>query len=263
MKKKSRNVVRDDSFYRLLILVSLLQPPLPSLPPSSAGSFSLGQGWRSGARHGDEEFGSLRLGASTDLLPKAVCPFVGSSGGRQGWDSRAGWIYSHLTQVWDAHGVGQGLVAGWELAKLRNRHGDGDQGDPGDSASLKLSPTWVRLSLIFWKAPQKSGHRLGLGAKAGGPGCELYPGGGDAINCWLVEYQALAELFMQTGSDSWVQQEIAEFVRKYHSPGICSAIHISLCVCVSVSSGGTDISWARGWVNDKEPLIGLLLTLGE
>ena len=73
-----------------------------------------------------------------------------------------------------------------------------------------------------------------LGAKAGGPGCELYPGGGGAINCWLVEYQALAELFVQTGSDSCVPQQIAEFVRKYHSPGICSAIHISVCVCVCV-----------------------------
>lgn len=89
-----------------------------------------------------------------------------------------------------------------------------------------------------------TGHRLGLGAKAGGPGCELYPGGGGAINCWLVEYQALAELFVQTGSDSCVPQQIAEFVRKYHSPGICSAIHISVCVCVS--SGGIDISWTRG-----------------
>ena len=110
-EKKSKNVVRGDSFYRLLILVSLLQPP-PHLTPSSAGSFYLGPGWSPWARHGDEELGSLWLGAGGDLLPRAVCPFVERSRGRQGWDGKVGQIYSHLTQVWDAHGVGQGLIAG-------------------------------------------------------------------------------------------------------------------------------------------------------
>ena len=61
-----------------------------------------------------------------------------------------------------------------------------------------------------------------LGAKAGGPGCELYPGGGGAINCWLVEYQALAELFVQTGSDSCVPSAIRGGDRAHFNPGMLS-----------------------------------------
>ena len=104
-KKIPRNVVRDDSFYKLRILFSLLQPR-----PPSTGSLLGGRAGGHGHGTGMGEVGGLRLGAGTDPLQKAVCPFVGRGGGRQCWKGKAGWVYSHLTWVWDAHGVKQGLV---------------------------------------------------------------------------------------------------------------------------------------------------------
>lgn len=108
------------------------------------------------------------------------------------------------------------------------------------------------------KHPAVVGHVWGWGPSQVATELSCILEAGAAVNCCLVAcLQALAEVFMQTGFDAWWNRRPLHLsVPKCHSPGTWSAIpDLSLSPSPSSRfSGGTDLSWARGWVSEGELL---------